>query len=74
MEKGLISRRYTSTMWNGYAGVLDQVQENEDGLVDVLEICVGTNVGDLPFYLARPRETNDLHGLGAVLLMNEQVA
>lgn len=74
MKKGLLDPRYTPAMWRGYAGVLDRVQENADGLADILEICVGTNVGNLSFYLARPRVTNDLHGLGAVLLMNEQVA
>jgi unsaturated rhamnogalacturonyl hydrolase len=27
----------------------------------------------LAFYLARPRATNDLHGLGAFPIMNEQL-
>lgn len=58
----------------GRAGVLDQVVKNDDGLTDVLEIVVGTNVGNLTHYYNRPRKVNDLHGLGAVLLMNEQVA
>jgi len=35
------------------------------------DICEGTNLGDLAFYLARKRDTNDLHGLGAFLIMNE---
>lgn len=74
MEKGYIGREYKSAMLRGYAGVLDRVQENADGLTDISEICVGTNVGDLASYLSRPRATNDLHGLGAVLLMIEQVA
>ncbi|KAK0384403.1 hypothetical protein NLU13_8490 [Sarocladium strictum] len=65
--------RYGTMVKNGLAGVMDQVRKNAHGLTDVFEIVVGTNVGDLQFYYDRPRETNDLHGLGAVLLMNEQV-
>jgi unsaturated rhamnogalacturonyl hydrolase len=34
---------------------------------------VGTGVGDLAYYLARPRKTNEIHGLGAFLAMYEQV-
>lgn len=39
----------------------------------IANICIGTNVGDLQFYLARPRKTNDGHGQGAFLIMNEQM-
>jgi unsaturated rhamnogalacturonyl hydrolase len=27
----------------------------------------------LSYYLSRPRRTNDFHGLGAFLIMNEQL-
>jgi len=43
-----------------------------DGMTNITEICIGTNVGDLAWYLARPRLPNDVHGLGAFLLMNEE--
>lgn len=33
----------------------------------------GTNVGDYAYYVARTRATNDFHGLGAFLIMNEQL-
>jgi len=64
----------TAVAAKGYQGVLARVTRGGDGLTNVSEICVGTNVGDLAFYLARPRKTNDLHGLGAFLIMNEQLA
>jgi unsaturated rhamnogalacturonyl hydrolase len=57
----------------GYAGVLERITIDDEGLTDVHDICVGTGPGDLQWYLERPTETNDLHGLGAVLLMNEQI-
>ena len=59
---------------SGSAGVLEKVVKNEDGLTDVHDICIGTGVGNLTFYFERERPINDLHGLGAVLLMNEQVS
>ncbi|KAL2210839.1 putative di-trans,poly-cis-decaprenylcistransferase [Sarocladium strictum] len=65
--------KYRKMVKRGLAGVLDQVRKNDEGLTDVFEIVVGTNVGNLTHYYNRPRKTNDLHGLGAVLLMNEQV-
>ena len=77
LDRGYIHDRhgeYRKVVERGYAGVLDRVQKNSEGLTDVLEICVGTDVGDLAWYLERPRATNDQHGLGAVLLMLEQVA
>ncbi len=39
----------------------------------IANICGGTNVGDLAFYLNRPRNTDDFHGLGAFLIMNERL-
>ena len=40
--------------------------------VTIANICEGTDVGNLAYYLARPRATNDPHGLGAFLVMNEE--
>jgi len=34
---------------------------------------VGTDVGDYAYYIARTKAVNDLHGLGAFLIMNEQM-
>lgn len=74
LEKGYLKDKdLHGVVKRGVAGVLERVVKNSDGLTDVLEICIGTSVGDLQHYFDRPRETNDLHGLGAVLLMLEQV-
>lgn len=77
LEKGYIHDEdgsYEAAVSRGYAGVLERVRKNKNGLTDISDICVGTNIGNLTFYLNRPRRTNDLHGLGAVLLMLEQVS
>jgi unsaturated rhamnogalacturonyl hydrolase len=57
----------------GYKGVLQKVSKDSSGKTNVTDICVGTNVGNAAYYYARTRATNDLHGLGAFLIMNEQL-
>jgi unsaturated rhamnogalacturonyl hydrolase len=73
VQRGYVSRTYLPAARQGYRGVLARAAILPDGLTDIVDICIGTNVGDLAFYFARPRATNDLHGLGAFLLMNELV-
>ena len=41
----------------------------DDGYLGVSGVCIGTGVGDLEHYYARPTSENDLHGVGAFLLM-----
>ncbi|MCR4903717.1 MAG: glycoside hydrolase family 88 protein, partial [Butyrivibrio sp.] len=43
----------------------------EDLLVG--NVCVGTGVGDYKYYIERPVSENDLHGVGAFLLMCAQM-
>jgi unsaturated rhamnogalacturonyl hydrolase len=70
VEKGYVDPSYKAVANRGYKGVLQRVSKTGD----VSEICIGTNVGNQSYYLGRPRKTNDLHGLGAFLIMNEQLA
>jgi len=72
IKRGYISSKYQEVARKGYQGVLSRLTVGPDGLTQLAGICIGTNVGDLAWYLARPRETNDFHGLGAFLLMNEE--
>ena len=46
--------------------------DGEDLLVG--EVCVGTGVGNYEYYVNRPVSTNDLHGVGAFLIMCAEVA
>lgn len=73
VERGYVSRKYEKVACKGYSGVLTQLSVNANGGINIANICIGTNVGDLQFYLNRPRKTNDEHGLGAFLIMNEQM-
>jgi unsaturated rhamnogalacturonyl hydrolase len=73
MERGYISKQFAATSKKGYAGVLTKLSRDTDGFAHIADICEGTNVADLAYYLARPRSTDDFHGLGAFLIMNEQL-
>lgn len=72
-EKGYIATSYQGVARRGYRGVLERISLGSDGLTNLTDISIGTNVGDYAFYVARPRQTNDFHGLGAFLIMNEQL-
>lgn len=71
--RGYISRRLAGTTRKGYKGVLTQLMLDESDHANIANICEGTNVGDLDYYYARPRSLDDFHGIGAFLIMNEQV-
>lgn len=73
VERGYIGTEYGPVAAKGYRGVLSQVSTGSDGLADIENISEGTNVGDTAYYYGRKRNTNDFHGLGAFLIMNEQL-
>ena len=50
-------------------GIITKLSLGEDGYLGVSGVCIGTGVGDLAHYYARPTSENDLHGVGAFLLM-----
>ena len=72
VERGYVDKRYMNTASRGRAGVLTRISLDADGMANLTGICEGTNVADLSYYYARKRLTNDLHGLGAFLIMNEK--
>jgi oligogalacturonide lyase len=59
---------------DAFQGVLETVSLDRDGLAVIEGTVVGTGVGDLAHYLARPRQPNEHHGIGAFLIMHEQRA
>ena len=52
----------------GYDAVLRSLSWDGDDLL-VGNVCIGTGVGDYRHYCERPVSVNDLHGVGAFLLM-----
>ena len=57
----------------GYIGVLDMISLDALGMAGLEGSSRGTHVGDLDYYLTRPRLANLPHGLGAFLMMYEHV-
>ncbi|MFF4513278.1 glycoside hydrolase family 88/105 protein [Streptomyces mirabilis] len=72
-QQGYLDPHYASVAQRGYQGVLARMSVGSDGRTNLTDISVGTNVGDYAYYIARDRATNDFHGLGAFLIMNEQL-
>jgi unsaturated rhamnogalacturonyl hydrolase len=73
VERSYIAKSFSSVACRGYKGVLSQLSLDAEGEAHIANICDGTNVGDLNYYLQRQRKTDDFHGLGAFLIMNEQM-
>ena len=71
-ERGYVAKSYAKVAGRGYAGVLTKISLDSDGMTSIIDICEGTNVADLAYYFGRKRATNDFHGLGAFLIMNEK--
>jgi unsaturated rhamnogalacturonyl hydrolase len=64
---------WTSAATRAFQGVTETLYWENDQL-QVGEVCIGTGVGDYQFYIDRPTEVNDLHGVGAFLLMCTELA
>ena len=73
VKRGYIDKSYLKTAKKGYEGVLTKISLDADGMTNITDICEGTNVADIAYYFARKRNTNDFHGLGAFLIMNEHM-
>jgi unsaturated rhamnogalacturonyl hydrolase len=72
-QQGYVDAHYAAVAQRAYQGVLARISLGADGLTNLTGISIGTNVGDYAYYVGRPRATNDLHGLGSFLIMNEQL-
>jgi len=68
VRKGYLDKKYADNARRAYKGVLSFTrEEGDDFFMD--NICVGTGVNNYDGYLARPTSTNDLHGVGAFVMM-----
>lgn len=71
IRKGYLDKSYLRFAKKGYEGIIDRLKWDENGLV-LDGVCIGTGVGDYEHYLARPTSKNDLHGMGAFILMCQE--
>lgn len=70
---GILDNTYKDFTNESFDGAYNSVtHRGEDILVD--NVCIWTSVGDYDNYIGRPTSENDLHGVGAFLLMCCEVA
>lgn len=73
VRKGLLDRSYLEAARSGYEAVIRSLSwDGEDLLIG--NVCIGTGVGDYKHYCDRPVSVNDLHGVGAFLIMCAEMA
>ena len=65
---GRLPKTTLNAAWKAASGVISRLK-TEGGDLLIQDICEGTWIGDYDFYVGRKRCTNDLHGVGAFLLM-----
>lgn len=71
---GVINSEYLKTAKRGYEGLVSTfVAKDGDDLL-ISGICIGTGVCDYEQYISRETSINDLHGVGAFLLMCTELA
>lgn len=68
VEAGILDRYYLEQAERGYRGVIRSLTWEGENL-QIGNVCIGTGVGDYQYYCERPVSVNDLHGVGAFLLM-----
>jgi len=74
IEKGFLDASFSKYVTLGYNGILTKISQDADKMVFLKDICGGTGVSaDINYYFNRPKNTNDNHGLGTFMIMNELV-
>lgn len=71
LRKGIIGEEYKPVLEKAYAGIEDILYYDENGDIVIDKVCIGTciNSGTYEYYLSCKQIKNDLHGIGAFLLM-----
>ena len=72
IERGIIPKEeYSDILEKAYNGLIESIYYDDDGNLTIDNICCGTCIGKgtYEYYIQRNRIKNDLHGMGAFLLM-----
>jgi len=72
VRKGILDSQYIEKAKKGYDGIIADLKWEDENLL-IGGVCVGTGVGDYEHYCNRPTSTNDLHGVGAFLIMCAEI-
>lgn len=72
IRKGFMDVSYWENARRGFIDVINSLEwQGED--IQIGHVCIGTGVGDYQHYIHRPVSVNDLHGVGAFLIMCTEV-
>ena len=74
VRMGIVDSKYIENAKKGFESIIERFTEIKDGDLFLSGVCVGTGVLPDEDYLARPTSINDLHGMGAFLLMCAEIA
>lgn len=71
LRKGILDKTFKDVLEKAYSGVEEMLYDDENGNLVVDKVCIGTCIdsGTYEHYLNREQIKNDLHGIGAFLLM-----
>ena len=71
IRKGIIGKEYVPVLEKAYKGIEDILYYDENGDIVVDKVCIGTCIesGTYEHYINREQIKNDLHGMGAFILM-----
>lgn len=68
VRKEILDSCYLEHARKGYYGVINSITFDDQD-IQIGNVCIGTGVGNYQYYIDRPVSVNDLHGVGAFLLM-----
>jgi len=74
VRMGIFDSKVGELAQESFDAVLKEFVTIEGENLEIKKICVGTGVNDYAYYVNRPTSVNDLHGMGAFLLMCAEIA
>ena len=75
VHMGIIDDVNIKMAWKAFDGIMKSFVTYNDGNFGLGGVCIGTSIcDDYDTYISRPVITNDLHGIGAFLLMCSELA
>ncbi len=69
VRMGICEEKHLDAAKKAFRGIIEHSVKIEGDDIKIGDICVGTSVCDYDGYIKRPTSINDLHGIGAFLLM-----
>ena len=73
VRMGIVDESYKDIANEGFRSLCGRMGKDGDDIV-IQNVCIGTCICNYEEYLARPTCENDLHGVGAFLLMCSEIA